>query len=236
MDIFIGSSSEAKNRGTLLKIAHIVEEYDHRPRKWNDPDIFPLSVATFSALEELSKNVNAAILIFSEDDQIWHRGNALPKVRDNVLLEYGLFAGALGSSRVILVREGQPGIPSDLAGITYAEMSKPVLAEMKIKHWLDEIAPRKRTRRPQESDLKTARLLVLDKMKRMNINDPNLDLLLAIYRNDSELAKVAIDRGGHPNVDFWELFDNHNYSLRNHPEYSGLIDLITRVMMLQAQR
>ncbi|MGJ0701512.1 TIR domain-containing protein [Clostridium perfringens] len=41
---------------------------------------------------------------------------------DNVLLEYGLFAGELGEENVIFICKGNPKIATDLKGITHLDL------------------------------------------------------------------------------------------------------------------
>ena len=67
--------------------------------------------------------VDAAVLIFSEDDQVWYRGDLGSQPRDNVLIEYGLFLGRLGQPRVIFCVRGKPRIAQDLQGITFCNLS-----------------------------------------------------------------------------------------------------------------
>ena len=93
MRIFIASSGERLN--TAIEVGSWLESMNVEPVLWNEPEVFPLSVYTWDALIDLSENVDAAVFIFGEDDKIWFRGEGTMTVRDNVLLEYGLFSGKL---------------------------------------------------------------------------------------------------------------------------------------------
>ena len=88
MRIFIASSGERLN--TAIEVGSWLESMNVEPVLWNEPEVFPLGVYTWDALIDLSKNVDAAVFIFGEDDKIWFRGEGTMTVRDNVLLEYGL--------------------------------------------------------------------------------------------------------------------------------------------------
>ena len=122
MKIFIGSSTEALNRGTVTKLAAWIEGLGHQPVRWDDPTLFSLGTSLFPQLVKVANSVDAAILIFGEDDTAWYRGKQVPQPRDNVLLEYGLFAGILNHTRVVIARDGKAKVPSDLDGIILLEL------------------------------------------------------------------------------------------------------------------
>jgi hypothetical protein len=70
---------------------------------------------------ELKRNA-FAVLVASPDDEIVKRGASSPAMRDNLLLEFGLFSGALGRRRAFFICPSSPRIelPSDLFGIVTA--------------------------------------------------------------------------------------------------------------------
>ena len=82
---------------------------------WTDPAAFPLGGLTLNRLIELTKAVDAAVFVFAEDDQVWYRGTELRQPRDNVLLEYGLFASRLGFSKTVVCRLNESKTPTDSA-------------------------------------------------------------------------------------------------------------------------
>src|SRR6266516_4329714 len=104
MRIFLGSSQEAVTRGTMGEIAVWIERFSHEPVPWNKPGLFLAGTYVFSRLLEISKEIDGALFVFAEDDRVWYRGDLTTQPRDNVLIEYGLFAGALGINRVVLCR------------------------------------------------------------------------------------------------------------------------------------
>ena len=111
--IFIGSSKEG------LPVAQIVEtglEAIGECKLWTDA--FSFGKSNFDNLVSQIAFYDYAILVATGDDMIRSRGRANKSVRDNVLFEFGLFAGGLGRSRVFYMLEAGTKIPSDLVGIT----------------------------------------------------------------------------------------------------------------------
>ena len=137
MRIFIASSGERLN--TAIEVGSWLESMNAEPVLWNEPEVFPLGVYTWDALIDLSKNVDAAVFIFGEDDKIWFRGEGTMTVRDNVLLEYGLFSGKLSKVNTIFLCEGRPKLASDLEGITWGDVGKKNSAKIKLEKWINSI-------------------------------------------------------------------------------------------------
>lgn len=137
MRIFIASSKESLD--IAKKIASIIENLGHTPILWNEPGLFVPGQYTLESLEKISQNVNAAIIVFSEDDKTWYRKEKVSTVRDNVLIEYGLFMGVLNRERVIVCKCGTPKIASDLLGINSIVFDKVYTSEIDIKTWIDHI-------------------------------------------------------------------------------------------------
>ncbi|MCD9020211.1 nucleotide-binding protein [Cohnella silvisoli] len=130
MKVFIGSSVESLK--DLRMIARLIEEEGHEPIPWNKPGIFPLGNYLFESLVEVGSQIDAAILIFNEDDQLWYRGDGTKQPRDNVLIEYGFFAGKLGTKRTIICRRGFPKMATDLNGLIYCDLNKEFKAQDEI--------------------------------------------------------------------------------------------------------
>ena len=63
------------------------------------------------------------MFVATPDDEMAKRGGTSLVMRDNVLFEFGLFAGILGRRRVFLLVPDKPriDIPTDLLGLTLAE-------------------------------------------------------------------------------------------------------------------
>jgi predicted nucleotide-binding protein len=118
--VFVGSSSEG------LPLANKIQELlanDHSVVVWNQGTVFGLGSATLEALEEAVAEYDAAIFVFTPDDELVMRGEVKPVARDNVLFELGLFIGKLGRRRAFAVnpRSGRIALPTDLSGIATAE-------------------------------------------------------------------------------------------------------------------
>lgn len=140
MKIFIGSSKEAKDTGELRTIATILEEFKHTPIKWCDTGVFYAGEYTFDCLAEKADEVDAAIFIFKADDKTWYREDIISSVRDNVILEYGLFSGKLGRQKVAMIYSGNPATISDLQGlIRYSLDTGKNKLEEELEAWLKRI-------------------------------------------------------------------------------------------------
>lgn len=137
MKIFIGSSKEQQD--VVNEVAEWLEEMECEPLPWTDNEVFPLGVYSFDALLRVCSIVDAAIFIFGEDDKIWFRNETTLSVRDNVLLEYGLFSGKLPSGNVIFMCKGRPKIATDLTGITYAYLDKKRNAKQRLELWVEHL-------------------------------------------------------------------------------------------------
>jgi hypothetical protein len=74
MRIFIGSSSESiKDLEFVSTVLEDIKEVNCVPLKWSDEDIWKLGGNIWENLVDLSKSVDAAIFIISEDDKTWYR-------------------------------------------------------------------------------------------------------------------------------------------------------------------
>lgn len=113
---FIGSSSEG------LPVARAIAA--NLPgaancRIWSE-DLFLPGRTLIESLEKVLDEMDYAILVATPDDQLVKRDVSGLTMRDNVLLELGLFMAKLGRVRTYLVspKDKPVLIPSDLLGIT----------------------------------------------------------------------------------------------------------------------
>lgn len=136
MNIFIGSSSSSQSLDDLRRIAMIIELEGHIPYPWNKSGVFPLGKYIAESLRDICKKVDAAILIFNEDDLVWYRNDHQWQPRDNVVFEYGLLEGHLGPERTIICRRGSAKLASDLNGIVYCDLDKEYTAEHELVEWM----------------------------------------------------------------------------------------------------
>ena len=112
--IFIGSSSEGREIGRHLQaeLSDAVEVV-----RW-DQNVFKPGEYVLESLAAQVAELDFAVLIATPDDVTISRGEESSSVRDNIVLEFGFFVGALGRERTYLLASGNPKLPSDLAGVT----------------------------------------------------------------------------------------------------------------------
>ena len=151
MKVFIGSSSEglpvARNLQAELEAAGKCEV-----TRW-DVNVFEPSGYTLDSLTRTASSMDFAVLIASADDITTSRGVESESVRDNVILEFGLFVGALGRQRTYLLATGGRDVklPTDVLGLTrlpYTHRSDGDLrasvnsAVLQIERQMSELGPR----------------------------------------------------------------------------------------------
>ncbi len=120
--VFIGSSTEglAVAEAIQLGLEHVADV-----TVWPQ-GFFDLTKGTLETLAEKCRQFDFAVLVLTPDDVLSRRGEPKAVARDNVLLELGLFVGALGRERVAIVhgRHEHIDLPSDLLGVTPAKYSR----------------------------------------------------------------------------------------------------------------
>jgi predicted nucleotide-binding protein len=116
--VFIGSSVEGKRIADVLQSRL---DYAYEVEVW-DQGTFTPGAYTLPRIAAAARTFDFAIMVMSPDDLTESRGQIKPAVRDNIILETGLFVGALSPERVFMVydRDNKPALPSDLDGITPA--------------------------------------------------------------------------------------------------------------------
>lgn len=140
MKIFIGSSTEAQK--DMEDLAVMLEDLDCEVITWKDSGVFIAGDYTLDNLLEISEKVDSAIFVFNGEDETWYRGEKLNSVRDNVLLEYGLFVGKKGRQNVTFMCKNSPKIASDLVGIKYLNGEKPHSLKSDLRSWVDKVKER----------------------------------------------------------------------------------------------
>lgn len=116
VQVFIGSSTEGLKIARTLQ-AELETATGCTVNRW-DTDTFAPGSFTLDALLEQASTVDFAILVATGEDTVTSRGTQTAAVRDNIILEFGLFLGALGRERVYLLSVGDAKLPSDLHGLT----------------------------------------------------------------------------------------------------------------------
>ncbi|HEY0796783.1 MAG TPA: nucleotide-binding protein [Acidisarcina sp.] len=132
--VFIGSSTEGIKIAQALQVFLEDEKNDQEEtpqpaaevRLWTENPIFVVGELLQNSLIRATQDFDFAVMIFSGDDAITSRNLESPTPRDNVVFEAGLFAGALGFSRLFVVtpKGVHIKIPSDLAGFNQTTYTK----------------------------------------------------------------------------------------------------------------
>jgi CAP12/Pycsar effector protein, TIR domain len=117
--IFVGSSTEGK--AVAEKVVDSLTMVGLSPLPWYD--FFKSNRSPLQELEHLTLQSQGAVLVASPDDRAIIRDEEWNQMRDNVLFEYGLFAGVIGRSKcALLVPDAEEfRIPSDLLGVACFE-------------------------------------------------------------------------------------------------------------------
>jgi hypothetical protein len=112
--LFLGSSSEGRDvaRNLQAEVGDVVEV-----DRW-DHNVFEPSGYALDSLLAAARGVDFAVLVATPDDTTASRGETEPSPRDNVVLEFGLFAGVLGRERTYLLATGPLRLPTDVLGLT----------------------------------------------------------------------------------------------------------------------
>ena len=139
MQVFVGSSTEAKK--VLHLLSAWIQQEGHTPIPWDQPGLFPPGEPMLQRLIRLAREVDAAIMIFNEDDMVWYRGDGVRQPRDNVLVEYGLFASMLGPKHAIACVNGAPRLAADFQGLNYINISPSyrATARLELAAWLQSV-------------------------------------------------------------------------------------------------
>lgn len=115
--VFIASSTEGRN------VAYAIQDLLEKCAEctvW-DQNVFEPSTYTIPALLEQLGKSNYGIFVFTPDDTANIREKDVEIARDNVILEFGMFVGALGLQNCFIVmpeNNGNIHLPTDLIGIT----------------------------------------------------------------------------------------------------------------------
>lgn len=115
--IFIGSSQESLPIGRAIRSN--LDHDDYVVKLWTDK-VFGPSRFPMAELEQMVREADFAVLVLGPDDKVESRNEKLYVPRDNVILELGMFIGALSHERTFMVipRDCDIKIPTDLLGLT----------------------------------------------------------------------------------------------------------------------
>lgn len=118
--VFVGSSSEQSPFAD--EVVTRLGDCDVDVINWRTA--FDPSRYTLDSLRDVAERCDFAVFVFAGDDETVSRGVRAMAVRDNVVLEYGWFASALGYERVFWLHPEAAKIPSDMAGNTYVAIRR----------------------------------------------------------------------------------------------------------------
>ena len=126
--IFIASTSE--NLALAQRLKQALSGTSSDVNIWTD-GIFVAGLTNIEALELELTRADFAILLLSPDDEVKSRGANSLAPRDNVILELGLFAGALGRRRALMVQPAKTSLklPTDLLGVIPIKYSGDVVED-----------------------------------------------------------------------------------------------------------
>jgi CRP/FNR family transcriptional regulator, cyclic AMP receptor protein len=155
--VFIASSGAAREDLEAIKTSLKGPTIVCRP--WTDPNIFKASDFTINSLLKQADEADFAIILATPDDIVeknstlrgfLRRRSAKRAARDNVLLEYGLFAGAIDRNRVFVFEKSGVGLPTDLQGLTtlrYSSLDELIEHSRKLKFTIEDAGAFTRMRR-----------------------------------------------------------------------------------------
>jgi hypothetical protein len=114
--LLVGSSTEGLEVAQALKA---LVEPDVDLQLWND-GFFVAGEYTLDSLIERSRHFDGGLIVGTADDRVFSRDEELDSLRDNLLLEFGLFVATFGRRKAILALEGlgSTKMPTDLFGLT----------------------------------------------------------------------------------------------------------------------
>lgn len=255
--IFIGSSKEG------LPIAKVVEaDLADMAECTLWTTAFENGRSNFDNLISQIAFYDYAILVATGDDVITSRKKSSKGARDNVLFEFGLFAGGLGRSRVFYMLEANTKIPSDLLGLTlpFIEPNNGASLKTAIDAIRTQIAGKEKTfdlgflpstalaygyfinfvERTVErllEDKKDAKTFALDSGETFKINEVKFTILLPNDLSDDMFKKVKAQRlkegWKHMKVDPKEVRD-YDFSIDVSKAATGLLHLVDIPFTLNA--
>ena len=122
--VFIASSSKALDIAEMVNSILRESSSEIAVRLWNNA--FDYSATFIESLENVTQEVDFAVLIAAADDVTGSFWEMKPSPRDNVVFELGLFMGYLGRARCFILKDKSFDLklPTDLLGIHLATFNR----------------------------------------------------------------------------------------------------------------
>ncbi len=116
--LFIGSALEDDKRGVLSRFQSGLQPVAS-VTPWTELPEFKRETTNYDALVKATNSFDFGLFVFSATDTLTIRDATKVTARDNVHIEFGMFVGAIGPSRVMGAVEDNRATrtPSDLAGV-----------------------------------------------------------------------------------------------------------------------
>ena len=186
---FIGSSSEGSTVANAIR-ANLLDTTDCQI--WTEGVFLP-GRTFIETLESMLDRMDYAILVATPDDMLRQRDVESFSMRDNVLLELGLFMAKLGRTRTYLVSPGdtQIHIPSDLLGLTTVSYATPSSAEEAVERLKEPCDRIKRAMTVAEKELSVAMKRILVK-RLLSLTNRMQSFVVTLQ---SESIRSLTDRG-----------------------------------------
>jgi len=178
---FIGSSSEGLIVAEAIK-ANLKDTTNCQI--WTEGVFLP-GKTVVETLEAMLDRVDYAILVATPDDKLTKRDIENFSMRDNVLLELGMFMAKLGRSRAYLVSpEDKPiHIPSDLLGVTTVKYPSQASAQKTCEALFAPCNEIKRAMRVAQQDLSLVMKRII--IKRLLTLTNKVQAFLVTFQSES---------------------------------------------------
>lgn len=118
-DVFLAYCS--KSEAVAQSLIKLIGELGASVLPWQSD--FVVGDSILDAIEDARSRCSCGVFLFSEDDPLQAPpGQSVP--RDNVVFEAGYFMSAKGQEQCLIIRNGEPRLPADIAGMIYADLPR----------------------------------------------------------------------------------------------------------------
>ena len=116
--IFLGYSSKAQPMADALS-RFLTQKLGLSVLDWHDP---PPSGVIIQDIADAERRTLFGVFLLTKDDKQIRKDGRESVPRDNVIYEAGYFGGAKGLGSVLVIREGDARVPTDLGGVKYVNI------------------------------------------------------------------------------------------------------------------